>query len=72
MRARLTKKQMQMLLDGRTLRPYDGTHREFGLPGGESETRTILQNLVNSEELREKFAVFIDMNDHMIVVEEKK
>ena len=69
MRARLTKVQMQMLLDGK---PVTNGRVKFALPEGESETRKVLQSMVSNEALRKQYAIFLDMSDLTIVVEEYK
>jgi hypothetical protein len=69
MRARLTKVQMQMLLDGK---PVTNGRVKFVLPEGESETRKVLQSMVSNEALRKQYAIFLDMSDLTIVVEEYK
>lgn len=69
MRARLTKVQMQMLLDGE---PITNGRVKFALPEGDSETRRVLQSMVSNEALRKQYAIFLDMSDLSIVVEEYK
>ena len=69
MRARLTKVQMQMLLDGKEV--TNGRQR-FALPEGESETRKVLRSMVENEDLRKQYAIFLDMSEPAIVVEEYK
>lgn len=69
MRARLTKVQMQMLLDGKEV--TNGRQR-FALPEGESETRKVLRSMVENEDLRKQYAIFLDMSELAIVVEEYK
>ena len=69
MRARLTKVQMQMLLDGK---PVTNGRVKFALPEGDSETRKVLRSMVENEDLRKQYAVFLDMSELAIVVEEYK
>ena len=69
MRARLTKVQMQMLLDGK---PVTNGRLKFALPEGESETRKVLRSMVENEDLRKQYAIFLDMSELAIVVEEYK
>jgi hypothetical protein len=60
---------MQMLLDGK---PVTNGRVKFVLPEGESETRKVLQSMVSNEALRKQYAIFLDMSDLTIVVEEYK
>ena len=69
MRARLTKVQMQMLLDGK---PVTNGRLKFALPEGESEARKVLRSMVENEDLRKQYAIFLDMSELAIVVEEYK
>ena len=69
MRARLTKVQMQMLLDGKAV---TNGRQKFALPEGNSETRKILRSMVENEDLRKQYAIFLDMSELAIVVEEYK
>ena len=69
MRARLTKVQMQMLLDGK---PVTNGRVKFALPEGNSETRKVLRSMVENEDLRKQYAIFLDMSELAIVVEEYK
>lgn len=66
MRARLTKLQMQMLLDGKTI-----THgrRQFALPAdGALGIKEILRECVENEEFRKICNVMVDLNDNTIYV----
>lgn len=69
MRARLTKTQMQMLLDGKPLR--NGKIRFF-LPEGKSDAREILEALVANPDLRAKYSVYININESRMEIEEAK
>ncbi len=70
MRARLNKLQMQLLLDGGSIH---SPKRRFSLPDDkDSEVRIVLQKIVDSDELREKAAVFLDMDNGTIVLEDNK
>lgn len=69
MRARLTKTQIQMLLDGKAV---SSPRHKFALPPGESEVRTMLQNCIDHPEVLDVIAVFLDMDELQIVVEDKK
>ena len=67
MRGRLNKTQMQMLLEGKALR--NGKLRFF-LPEGESDIRKILEALVADPDLRDKYAVYINISENRIDIEE--
>ena len=68
MRARLTKMQMQMLLDGKEL---TNVRQRFKIQQGESEVRSILQMAVDDPRFLKLFAVFLDFSNNQIVVEER-
>ena len=69
MRARLNKTQIQMLLDGKSLK---SGKKNFALPEGESDVRTLLEEFVNDEDLRSRHSLLIDLDERVIVMEENR
>lgn len=69
MRGRLNKTQIQMLLDGKSLK--SGRLR-FVLPEGPSELRKALEILVSNPKAAEQYTAFIDMNANEISIEKNK
>lgn len=69
MRGRLNKTQIQMLLDGKSLK--SGRLR-FVLPEGPSELRKALEALISKPEALQLFTAYIDMNANEISIEKNK
>ena len=66
MRARLTKLQMQMLLDGK---PITHGRRMFGLPAdGALDIKELLCACVRDDEFRKACDVLVDLRDNTLVV----
>lgn len=69
MRARLNKKQAQMLLDGKYL-TFGRT--QFAIPEGESDIMTILEDFTNNGEVMSGYDIFIDVETRTFDLKEKK
>lgn len=65
MRARLTKVQIQMLLDGKTIKHL---HNRFGIADGENELRKFFQEYIENEEMQKQYAVFFNTDKNQVEI----
>lgn len=61
--------QVKMLLEGKEIK---SPKIRYKLPPGDSEAREVLQKFENKPEMFQFFAIFLDLDQGQLVVEEQK
>lgn len=69
MRVRLNKTQAQMLVDGKALR---FNRRTFGISEKESDMRTLLKAYAGSQEVRDEYDYFLNLDTQTLEIERRK